>query len=141
MVEPEDLVRLVDAGSPQLGCPPVAIDFPITGRGAPYRGSRGTGSATRLAFADHYHAPVLAGDNAIVVSMAASRVHPAIRVRAIFWGVRRRGGAAFRGSCLADRSGGGDGLTRARFIPSRKASRSGDRDVKLFQADIKHVSY
>jgi hypothetical protein len=33
MVEPEDLVRLVDAGSPQLGCPPVAIDFPITGRG------------------------------------------------------------------------------------------------------------
>lgn len=30
---------------------------------------------------------VLAGDNAIVVGMAASRVHPALRVRVIFWGV------------------------------------------------------
>jgi len=30
---------------------------------------------------------VLAGDNAIVVGMAASRVHPSIRARVIFWGV------------------------------------------------------
>ena len=30
---------------------------------------------------------VLAGDNAIVVGMAASQVHPALRVRVIFWGV------------------------------------------------------
>ena len=30
---------------------------------------------------------VLAGDNAIVVGMAASRVRPALRVRVIFWGV------------------------------------------------------
>ena len=30
---------------------------------------------------------VLAGDNAIVVGMAASRVHPAMRARVIFWGV------------------------------------------------------
>jgi YjbE family integral membrane protein len=30
---------------------------------------------------------VLAGDNAIVVGMAASRVHPALRARVIFWGV------------------------------------------------------
>ena len=30
---------------------------------------------------------VLAGDNAIVVGMAASRVHPAIRVRVILWGI------------------------------------------------------
>jgi YjbE family integral membrane protein len=30
---------------------------------------------------------VLAGDNAIVVGLAASRVHPALRVRVIFWGV------------------------------------------------------
>jgi len=30
---------------------------------------------------------VLAGDNAIVVGMAASRVHPSLRARVIFWGV------------------------------------------------------
>ena len=30
---------------------------------------------------------VLAGDNAIVVGMAASRVHPAMRAKVIFWGV------------------------------------------------------
>ena len=30
---------------------------------------------------------VLAGDNAIVVGMAASRVHPAMRARVILWGV------------------------------------------------------
>jgi YjbE family integral membrane protein len=30
---------------------------------------------------------VLAGDNAIVVGMAASRVHPALRARVIMWGV------------------------------------------------------
>ena len=30
---------------------------------------------------------VLAGDNAIVVGMAASRVHPALRARVILWGV------------------------------------------------------
>jgi YjbE family integral membrane protein len=30
---------------------------------------------------------VLAGDNAIVVGMAASRVHPSMRARVIFWGV------------------------------------------------------
>ena len=30
---------------------------------------------------------VLAGDNAIVVGIAASQVHPALRVRVIFWGV------------------------------------------------------
>ena len=30
---------------------------------------------------------VLAGDNAIVVGMAASRVHPSIRARVILWGV------------------------------------------------------
>ena len=30
---------------------------------------------------------MLAGDNAIVVGMAASRVHPAMRARVIFWGV------------------------------------------------------
>jgi YjbE family integral membrane protein len=30
---------------------------------------------------------VLAGDNAIVVGMAASRVHPALRAKVIFWGV------------------------------------------------------
>jgi len=30
---------------------------------------------------------VLAGDNAVVVGMAASRVHPSIRARVIFWGV------------------------------------------------------
>ena len=30
---------------------------------------------------------VLAGDNAIVVGMAASRVHPSIRAKVIFWGV------------------------------------------------------
>ena len=30
---------------------------------------------------------VLAGDNAIVVGMAASRVHPSMRAKVIFWGV------------------------------------------------------
>jgi YjbE family integral membrane protein len=30
---------------------------------------------------------VLAGDNAIVVGLAASRVHPALRTRVIFWGM------------------------------------------------------
>ena len=30
---------------------------------------------------------VLAGDNAIVVGLAASRVHPALRARVIFWGM------------------------------------------------------
>ena len=30
---------------------------------------------------------MLAGDNAIVVGMAASRVHPSMRARVIFWGV------------------------------------------------------
>jgi YjbE family integral membrane protein len=30
---------------------------------------------------------VLAGDNAIVVGMAASHVHPSLRMRVIFWGV------------------------------------------------------
>ena len=30
---------------------------------------------------------VLAGDNAIVVGMAASRVHPSMRARVIFWGI------------------------------------------------------
>jgi YjbE family integral membrane protein len=30
---------------------------------------------------------VLAGDNAIIVGMAASRVHPSLRARVIFWGV------------------------------------------------------
>jgi predicted tellurium resistance membrane protein TerC len=30
---------------------------------------------------------VLAGDNAIVVGMAASRVHPSMRARVILWGI------------------------------------------------------
>ncbi len=39
---------------------------------------------------------VLAGDNAIVVGMAASRVHPSMRAKVIFWGV---GGAVVLPFC------------------------------------------